>query len=69
MVPSPKNTTVHNHLDERSYKVAHCRFESYPDYKVERTVSLRMETTIKRAYVILYFKTPRLREISVCYGV
>ena len=23
--------------------------------KVERTVSLRMETTIKRSYVILYF--------------
>jgi hypothetical protein len=32
------------------------RFESCPDYQVERTVSLRMETTIKRAYVILYLK-------------
>ena len=31
------------------------RFESCPGYEVERTVSLRVEATIKRAYVILYF--------------
>ena len=45
------------------------RFESCPDYKVERTVSPRMETTIGRAYVILYFKTPRLTKMSDRYGV
>jgi len=31
-------------------------FDSTNHNQVERTVSLRMETTIKRAYVILYLK-------------